>query len=90
MSTTHNISHKYKKEYEVAVVNLNVIEKRIEMRFLTLCKRHPDVELYRINDKGLNDKAVLSGDFSSAYRRVARLDSAAMLRFMQIIETAKV
>ena len=87
MSTTHNISHKYKKEYEDATVALGVIEKRIQMRFLTLCKRHPNVELYRINDKGLNDKPVLSGDFSSAYKRVARLDAPAMIKFMNIIES---
>jgi hypothetical protein len=87
MSTIHKISHKYKKEYEDAVVTLGVIQKRIAMRFHTLCKRYPNVELYRINDKGLNDKAVLSGDFASAYKRTARLDAEAMIRFMNIIES---
>jgi hypothetical protein len=86
MSITHKISHKYKKEYEDAVVALGVIEKRIAMRFHSLCKKRPDVVLYRINDKGLNDKPVMSGDFASAYKRVARLDADAMIRFMTIIE----
>ena len=87
MSTTHKITHKYKKEYEDALFILNGIERRIQMRFHNLCKRHPAVVLYRINDKGLNDKEVLAGDFASAYKRTARLDAEAMIHFMVIIES---
>lgn len=78
----------YKKEYEDLQVNLGVMEKRIQLRFLTLCKRHPDVVLYRINDitQKVLDEPVLSGVFASAYRQVARLDTNAMIKFIGIIE----
>jgi hypothetical protein len=91
MSVLRKTSKTYKKKYENLKAGLQVFEKRVEVRFLTLCKRYPDVVLYKINDQSLNDKDVLSGCFASDYhRQVANLDTNARIRFIEIIEAQQI
>lgn len=53
MENRHTIGNKhmkaddYQQEYQTLHDNLGVIQVRIEMRFLVLCKRYPDVPLYK-------------------------------------------
>jgi hypothetical protein len=86
---TRKTATEYRKEYEALVVSLGVMEKRIELRFIILCRQNPDVVLYNIPDlqqKTLN-QPVYARDFDARGNRpVARLDTDARLRFIAVIE----
>ena len=86
---TRKTAKEYRTEYEALVVSLGVMEKRIELRFITLCRQNPDVVLYNIPDisqKTLN-QPVYAKDFDARNNRlVAKLDTEARLRFIKVIE----
>ena len=79
----------YRAEHNHQTTQLAVLEKRIELRFITLCRQHPDVVLYSIPDP--NQKVlsipVFAKDFDARGNRpIAKLDTDARLRFIKVIE----
>lgn len=91
MTTKRMKANDYRIEYDSLNDSLAILEKRIEMRFLTLCKQYPDVCLYRKSN--INPMAdgrvfisvdVVAGSFT--HKHVAALDTNAMIRFIGVIE----
>jgi hypothetical protein len=76
----------YKKEYEDLYVSLGVIEKRIQIRLLTLCKRHPNIPLYTNPSWSVvaPDVVIKTGDI--IVKGIAIYDTDKCLDFIEIIE----
>lgn len=86
MATKRLSAQDYKKEYQDLKINLGVMEKRIQIRLLTLCKRHPDVPLYKNPSWSIvaPDVVIKTGDITA--RGLAIYDTDKCLEFIETIE----
>jgi len=74
----------YRKEYEDLYVKLGVMEKRIQLRLLTLCKQHPDAPVYRMSTNVQPGAVIRASDIHPKF--VSRQTTDVLLDYIQAIE----